>query len=123
MASPSVRKTKDFNPTNCTVTYFLNIIGGKWKPVLINLIRTETHRYSQIIRAFPEASKQTITNQLRELEADGVIERRVFPEVPPRVEYYLTPYGETLLPVLDAIKVWVKEHMEKHIPHGQEACP
>jgi DNA-binding HxlR family transcriptional regulator len=111
MANTSIRKTKDFNPTNCAVTYCLNIIGGKWKPVIIHLIRNKTNRYSLMQKAMTEISKQTLTNQLRELEADRIIERTIFAEVPPRVEYTITPHGETLLPIIDAMKTWGRKNM------------
>jgi DNA-binding HxlR family transcriptional regulator len=106
MGNTGVRKTKNFNPTNCAVTYCMNIIGGKWKPVIIHLIRNNVNRYSLMQKGMPEASKQTLTNQLRELETDGVIERIVFAEVPPRVEYRITPFGSTLLPIIDAMRAW-----------------
>lgn len=106
-----MRKTKDFNPTNCAVTYCLNIIGGKWKPVIIHLIRNQTNRYSLMMKAIPEISKQTLTNQLREMETDGIIERMIFAEVPPRVEYKMTSHGMTLLPIIDAMKVWGRRNM------------
>lgn len=107
-----MRKTKDFNPTNCAVTYCMNIIGGKWKPVIIHLIRNKTNRYSLMMKAIPEISKQTLTNQLRELETDNVIERIIFAEVPPRVEYKMTAHGKTLLPIIDAMKLWGRKHMD-----------
>lgn len=110
MGNTGVRKTKNFNPTNCAVTYCMNIIGGKWKPVIIHLIRNNVNRYSLMQKGMPEASKQTLTNQLRELETDGVIERIVFAEVPPRVEYRITPLGSTLLPIIDAMRAWGREH-------------
>jgi DNA-binding HxlR family transcriptional regulator len=106
-----MRKTKDFNPTNCAVTYCLNIIGGKWKPVIIHLIRNQTNRYSLMMRSIPEISKQTLTNQLREMETDGIIERMIFAEVPPRVEYKMTSHGMTLLPIIDAMKMWGRKNM------------
>lgn len=111
MAEPYIRKNKDFNPANCAVTYCLNKIGGKWKPVIIHLIRSGTNRYSLMQKAIPEASKQTLTNQLRELETDGIIARTVYAEVPPRVEYQITALGSTLLPIIDAMKDWGKAHM------------
>lgn len=119
MANTGIRKTKNFNPTNCAVTYCLNIIGGKWKPVIIHLIRNDSTRYSQMQKGMPEASKQTLTNQLRELEADGVIERIVYAEVPPRVEYRITPFGNTLLPIIDAMKVWGRNQMENNATSNQ----
>ena len=113
MAKVAIRKTKDFNPNNCAVTYCINIIGGKWKPVIIHLIRNQQNRYSVMQKNIPDISKQTLTNQLRELEADGVIERIVYAEIPPRVEYQLTPHGETLIPIIDAMKLWGRQHMDK----------
>ena len=68
------RKTKGFNPNNCPVTHCLNLIGGKWKPVIIFLIRKECNRFSMLQRAIPDISKQMLVNQLRELEEDGVLE-------------------------------------------------
>lgn len=113
MTKISVRKNRHFNPTNCAVTYCMNIIGGKWKPVIIHLIRNNTNRYSLMQKAMPEASKQTLTNQLRELEADGVIERMVFAETPPRVEYKMTDLGNTLLPIIDAMRTWGKDYINR----------
>ena len=113
MTKASVRKNRYFNPTNCAVTYCMNIIGGKWKPVIIHLIRNNTNRYSLMQKAMPEASKQTLTNQLRELEADGVIERMPFAETPPRVEYKITDLGNTLLPIIDAMRAWGKDYVNR----------
>lgn len=62
-----------------------------------------------------DISKQTLTNQLRELEIDGIIERTVFAEIPPRVEYSITPYGMTLFPIIDIMSQWALEHMPEHL--------
>jgi len=101
-----MRKNKDFNPNNCPVTHCLNIIGGKWKPVMIHLLRKECNRFSMLQRAIPVISKQMLTQQLREMEEDGIIERKIFAEIPPRVEYYITEYGQSLFPVIDAMSNW-----------------
>ena len=108
------RKTKYFNPNGCPVTHCLNKIGGKWKPVVIHLIRKNCNRFSMLQRAIPEISKQMLVNQLRELEADDIIERKVFPEVPPRVEYSISAYGQTLLPIIDLMQDWGLEDMGKN---------
>lgn len=112
MVKTGVRKTKEFVPGNCPVVYCMNIIGGKWKPSIIHMIRTDRNRYSILQKNIVEISKQTLTNQLRELEADGIIERRIFPEIPPRVEYNITPYGKTLLPIIDSMYAWGKKNMK-----------
>jgi len=85
----------------------LSVIGGKWKgPILYRLHTDGTLRFNQIRRILPDVSQRTLTAQLRALEADGIISRTVYPEVPPRVEYRLTEYGKTLAPVLLALKAW-----------------
>ncbi|OVE59913.1 winged helix-turn-helix transcriptional regulator [Chryseobacterium mucoviscidosis] len=112
MENKAVRKTKEFTPGNCPVVYCMNIIGGKWKPSIIHMIRTDRNRYSVLLKNITEISKQTLTNQLRELETDGIIERIIFPEIPPRVEYNITDYGKTLLPIIDSMYQWGRQHMK-----------
>lgn len=112
MENKAIRKTKEFTPGNCPVVYCMNIIGGKWKPSIIHMIRTDRNRYSVLLKNITEISKQTLTNQLRELETDGIIERIIFPEIPPRVEYNITDYGRTLLPIIDSMYKWGRQHMK-----------
>jgi DNA-binding HxlR family transcriptional regulator len=107
-----MRKNKDFNPNNCPVTYCLNRIGGKWKPVLIHLIRKGCNRFSMLQKAIPDISKQMLVNQLRELEDDNILQRIVFAEIPPRVEYELTELGLSLLPVIEVMEQWGSSQME-----------
>ncbi len=121
MENTGVRKNKNFIPGNCPVGYTMNIIGGKWKPSIIHRIRTDRNRYSLLLKSIPEISKQTLTNQLRELEADGVISRIIFPEIPPRVEYSITEFGATLLPIIDSMYQWAKVHMP-NLPVEAEVC-
>lgn len=112
MENKAIRKTKEFIPGNCPVVYCMNIIGGKWKPSVIHMIRTDRNRYSILLKNITEISKQTLTNQLRELEADGIIERIIYAEIPPRVEYKITAFGETLLPIIDNMYKWGIQHMK-----------
>lgn len=100
------RKNKDFNPYNCGVAHFLNRIGGKWKVLIIYAISIKTNRFSLLQKGIPAISKQMLVNQLRELEEDKIIERIIFAQIPPRVEYYITPYGKTLMPVIAVIQQW-----------------
>lgn len=111
MENTRVRKTKDFVAGNCPVGYTMNIIGGKRKPSIIHMIRTDRNRYSLLLKNIPDISKQTLTNQLRELETDGIVERIIYAEIPPRVEYKITPYGSTLLPIIDSMSAWAMKHM------------
>ena len=100
------RKNKDFNPHNCPVTHFLNIIGGKWKILIIYGISRNCNRFSLLKRAIPLISKQMLVNQLRELEQDNIIERIIYAEIPPRVEYRITEFGNSLMPVIMSIQKW-----------------
>jgi len=111
MGNTITRKNKDFIPGNCPVGFTMNIIGGKWKPSIIHMIRTNRNRYSLLLKNIPEISKQTLTNQLREMETDGIIERIIYPEIPPRVEYRITPYGSSLLPIIDSMYQWAMKNM------------
>ena len=85
----------------------LRVIGGKWKPLILHLLQQKgTQRYHEILRYLGTAPKKTLTAQLRELEADGIIERKVIPTVPVQVEYFITKHGATLFPILDAMCEW-----------------
>src|SRR5215475_14745401 len=96
----------------CPVEATLAVIGGKWKAVLIfHMMRGGAHRFAELRRKAPGISDRVLTRQLRELETDGIVRREVFPEVPPRVEYSLTEYGESLRPVTSAMCDWGKRHM------------
>jgi DNA-binding HxlR family transcriptional regulator len=101
-----LRKNKDFNPYNCPVTHCLNLIGGKWKILIIYAISKNCNRFSKLQKAITVISKQMLVNQLRELENDKIIEREIFAETPPRVEYKITPYGQSLMPVIQVIQKW-----------------
>ncbi|MDN5286664.1 MAG: HxlR family transcriptional regulator [Mucilaginibacter sp.] len=96
----NTRKNKDFNPNNCPVTHCMNIIGGKWKILIIYAISKKCNRFSMLQRAIPVISKQMLVNQLRELEEDKIIERTIYAEIPPRVEYKVTAHGQSLIAVL-----------------------
>ncbi|MDB5090350.1 MAG: HxlR family transcriptional regulator [Mucilaginibacter sp.] len=102
----NTRKNKDFNPNNCPVTHCLNKIGGKWKILLIYAISKKCNRFSMLQRAIPVISKQMLVNQLRELEEDKIISRIIYAEIPPRVEYAVTEYGMSLMPVIAVLQDW-----------------
>lgn len=93
--------------TGCGVEACLEVIGGKWKGVILHhLMSSGVLRFSELQRLKPELSPRILTSQLRELEEDGVIARKVYPVVPPKVEYSLTPAGESLRPLLHAMQQW-----------------
>ncbi len=109
---PTPRKNKNFNPNNCPVTHFLNKIGGKWKPLIIYAISKNVNRFSTLQKALPVISKQMLVNQLRELEEDKILERITHDGAPLKVEYKITPYGETILPALLIIQDWGMQDMK-----------
>lgn len=98
----------------CTIELTLDIIGGKWKPLILwHLGVGGTKRFSEIKKALPGITQKMLTQQLRELEADGMISRKIYPQVPPKVEYSLTEEGLSLMPILNTMCKWGKEYYEK----------
>jgi DNA-binding HxlR family transcriptional regulator len=91
---------------NCPVTATMEVIGGKWKILILHLINNDINRFGKMTMMLKGISKQMLTTQLRELEADGVIERKIYAEIPPRVEYFLTERGKSLLPIVESMKDW-----------------
>lgn len=90
----------------CPVETTLKIIGDKWKVLILRDLFTGTKRYNELKRSLKDVSQKMLTQQLRELENDGIIHREVYPVVPPKVEYSLTELGNTLKPVIDSMYDW-----------------
>ncbi|WP_078429608.1 winged helix-turn-helix transcriptional regulator [Alkalihalobacterium alkalinitrilicum] len=98
---------------NCEKELTLSVIGGKWKLIILwHLGNDGTKRFSELKKLVPNVTQKMLTNQLRELEEDQLITRKVYPEVPPRVEYSLTEHGESLIPILKMMYKWGKNYME-----------
>ncbi len=93
-------------PKFCPAEITLQLIDHRWKLVIFHELLQGTRRFSNLERKIPGVSHRVLTNQLRELERDGLVQRRIFPEVPPRVEYSLTPLGRSLKPVLVTMHNW-----------------
>ncbi|HEV3236154.1 MAG TPA: helix-turn-helix domain-containing protein [Gemmataceae bacterium] len=99
---------------SCPVEATLNVIGGKWKVVILfNLTSKGTLRFAELRRRIPGISERMLTQQLRELERDDIVHREVYAEVPPKVEYSLTEYGMTLRPITEAMCKWGRRHTER----------
>ena len=103
----------------CPVALTLSLIGGKWKALILWNLLEGTMRYSALRKAVPDATPKMLTQQLRELEADGLVSRTVWPVVPPRVDYALTPTGESIKPIL-ALRgfEWVSAWLSGIMPSG-----
>ena len=96
---------------DCPIETTLSVIGGKWKVfILFHLLNSGTHRFAEMRRKIPGISERMLSQQLRELETAGVVRRRIYPEVPPKVEYSITEYGETLRPICEALAHWGSNH-------------
>ncbi|GAB2615857.1 winged helix-turn-helix transcriptional regulator [Belliella aquatica] len=102
------------NELKCPVSILLQLIGGKWKPIILYVLRSNKRRFGEISARIPTISRKVLTEQLKELERDGLIERKQFKEIPPRVEYSLTEFGKSLAPVLNEMEKWGNENFLKN---------
>jgi DNA-binding HxlR family transcriptional regulator len=100
--------------SGCAVGVTLSVIGGLWKPQILFHLFAGKKRFMELSRAIPNATQRMLTLQLRELEADGVIVRHAYPQVPPRVEYEISPFGQSLSPILLSLRRW-GQHYEDSI--------
>jgi DNA-binding HxlR family transcriptional regulator len=110
---------KDFS---CGFSVMMEIIGGKWKPYLVFLISKGVRRPSDLQRAVPTASRRVLNLQIRELEFHGIIKRVIYPELPPKVEYYLTEFGESLIPIVSAMDNWGNGYLDIFKQLMEEKC-
>ena len=97
--------TKEELP-NCPVATTVQLIGNKWKLLIIRDLMTRPWRFNEMLRSIPGISQKVLTDNLRRLEKDGIVIRTVFPEVPPRVEYALSELGNSMRPIIDAMQAW-----------------
>ncbi len=95
----------------CPVRQALERISGKWRPSILWIIAQDTHRFQEILHRIPKINRKTLSEQLKRLEQDGLIIRTAYNEVPPRVEYSLSPLGEKLIPALNALAAWSIENL------------
>jgi DNA-binding HxlR family transcriptional regulator len=103
-----------FDEISCPVTATMQVLGGKWKAILINAIyHTSPARFGELKRSVKGITQSMLTQQLRELEEDGIISRKIYAEIPPRVEYTLTEFGLTLSPIMQSMAMWGKEYRMK----------
>lgn len=103
--------TKQCNNFTCPVEATISLIGGKYKAVILWHLMNRTLRYSELHKRMPNATDKMLTQQLRELEKDGLISRTVYPVVPPKTEYNLTDFGKSLVPILDEMCSWGKKYL------------
>ena len=103
----------------CPVKLTTDVIGGKWKPLLLFYLESGTKRFGELQKLIPGMTKKMLTQHLRDLERDGIIRRKVYAVVPPKVEYSLTKHGESLKPILKLMSAWGAKHRKRYgIPKG-----
>ncbi len=105
------RKQRHEQYIECPVEATLDVIGGKWKGVILFLLMDGTKRFNELQKLLTKVTQRTLTNQLRELESDGLVHRKVYAQVPPKVEYSLTDKGRSLEPVLINMRDWGQVHI------------
>jgi len=110
--STNALNQRQINDT-CGMAYSLGVIGGRWKPAILCRLLYGPMRYGELKKSIEGISERMLVAQLRELEKDQIVQRRVYPEVPPRVEYQLTQLGHSMKPMLDAMSDWGNMHRSK----------
>jgi len=95
---------------NNSIELSLDVIGGKWKMPILWLLKDDSKRYGELKKLLSDVTHKMLTQQLRELESDEIISRKVYPEVPPKVEYTLTLLGKSVIPVIDLLREWGEEY-------------
>jgi DNA-binding HxlR family transcriptional regulator len=114
MEGPLVkRRTYGHSPAGCPTEATLDAIGGKYKGMLLYHLLDGTKRFGELRKLMPNVTQRTMTLQLRELETVGIVSRKVYPIVPPKVEYSLTELGRSLEPILRLMQAWGVEHMDE----------
>ena len=98
---------------NCPVEKALSVIGGRWKVLILRELFRGTQRFGELKRGLKQITQKMLTQQLREMEGDGIVHRKVYPQIPPKVEYSLTPLGKSLKPVLNAMQNWSLKHLKR----------
>ncbi|MFC5479605.1 winged helix-turn-helix transcriptional regulator [Massilia suwonensis] len=105
----------------CPVTFTVDVIGGKWKSLILFHLMSGTRRFNELRRLMPEVTQRMLTLQLREMEVDQIIHRKVYLEVPPKVEYSLAPLGQTLVPLITTMREWGAAHEATVIEYRKAA--
>ncbi|KAB2331707.1 winged helix-turn-helix transcriptional regulator [Bacillus mesophilum] len=95
----------------CPIEMALQIVGGKWKGIIIDILSENSIRFNELKRLIPGISQRILTLQLRELEADGIVKRKVDDTVPPRVEYFLTEQGNELSTIINSLRKWGQNYL------------
>ena len=108
-----IENNEDSKVDKCPVETALDVLAGKWKILILWYLKSETKRFNELQKLLPRTTQKMLIQKLRELEEDGIIHREVYPVVPPKVEYSLTEYGETLKPIIKQLYLWGEIHKKR----------
>ena len=108
-----IENDEDLKVEKCPVETALDVLAGKWKILILWYLRSETKRFNKLQKLLPRTTQKMLIQKLRELEEDGIIHREAYPVVPPKVEYSLTEYGETLKPIVKQLYLWGEIHKKR----------
>ena len=108
-----IENNEDSKVDKCPVETALDVLAGKWKILILWYLKNETKRLNELQKLLPRTTQKMLIQKLRELEEDGIIHREVYPVVPPKVEYSLTEYGETLKPIIKQLYLWGEIHKKR----------
>lgn len=114
MPAKSTKEVVACDLSDCPVSIAVDVIGGKWKVIILYHLRGQTLRFGELKRSIPKVTQKMLTQQLRELEKDKLVKRHVYAEVPPKVEYTSTELAEKLSPALDLLCAWGSEYEKAH---------
>ncbi|EIT83704.1 transcriptional regulator [Fictibacillus macauensis ZFHKF-1] len=109
------------NGYHCAVEATIDIIGGKWKSVILYHLMSGKKRFNELRKLIPGVTQRMLTLQLRELERDGIIHREIYKQVPPKVEYSLSDFGESIVPVIELMMKWGNEHLDDILSAREKA--
>ncbi len=108
-----IENNEDSKVDKCPVETALDVLAGKWKILILWYLKSETKRFNELQKLLPRTTQKMLIQKLRELEVDGIIHREVYPIIPPKVEYSLTEYGETLKPIIKQLYLWGEIHKKR----------
>jgi DNA-binding HxlR family transcriptional regulator len=108
--------------TKCPVETVIHVLGGKWKPTILWVLLDSSKRFSELERRIPGITQKMLAQHLRELESDQLITRTIYPSIPPKVEYALSEYGQTLVPVLQTMCNWGENHQREGVKQQVSAA-
>lgn len=113
-STPAAEQATEAEPTSCPLTAALNAIGGKWSLICLYWLDSGERRFNELRRLMPDVSHKVLTETLRNLEQEGLVCRTVRSETPSHVEYRISAHGETVLPVMHAVRLWGREHLARN---------